>query len=75
MVTTITATDFRGFGGQCASGNAGFNGQFPGGDFSGNGESGTSTGTSSTGTWILLGASLAALLAGLLIAFFYKKKN
>ncbi|MBQ1871170.1 MAG: CotH kinase family protein, partial [Lachnospiraceae bacterium] len=62
--------NFSGFGGQSASGNAGFNGQFPG-----NGESGTSTGSSSTGTWILLGASLAALLAGLLIAFFYKKKN
>ncbi|MBQ4275421.1 MAG: CotH kinase family protein [Lachnospiraceae bacterium] len=62
--------NFSGFGGQNASGNAGFNGQFPG-----NGESGTSTGSSSTGTWILLGASLAALLAGLLIAFFYKKKN
>ena len=67
--------NFPGFGGQSASGNAGFNGQFPGGQFPGNGESGTSTGTSYTGTWILLGASLAALLAGLLIAFFYKKKN
>lgn len=67
--------NFPGFGGQSASGNAGFNGQLPNGDFSGNGESGTSTGTSSTGTWILLGASLAALLAGLCIAFFYKKKN
>jgi spore coat protein CotH len=62
-------------GGESASGNAGFNGEFPGGQFPGNGESGTSNGTSSTGTWILLGASLAALLAGLCIAFFYKKKN
>ena len=62
--------NFPGFGGQSASGNAGFNWQFPG-----NGESGTSTGSSSTGTWILLGASLSALLTGLLIAFFYKKKK
>lgn len=66
--------DMPGGGGQSASGNA--ERQFPGdGEFPGNTEAGDSTSSSSMGTWILLGSCGVALLIGLLIAFFYKKKN
>ncbi|MBQ9579563.1 MAG: CotH kinase family protein, partial [Lachnospiraceae bacterium] len=66
--------DMPGGGGQSSSGNA--ERQFPGnGEFPGNTEAGDSTSSSSMGTWILLGSCGVALLIGLLIAFFYKKKN
>ncbi|MCR5344966.1 MAG: CotH kinase family protein [Lachnospiraceae bacterium] len=66
--------DMPGGGSQSSSGNA--ERQFPGnGEFPGNTEAGDSTSSSSMGTWILLGSCGVALLIGLLIAFFYKKKN
>ncbi|MCR5374281.1 MAG: CotH kinase family protein [Lachnospiraceae bacterium] len=52
--------------GATASGNAGFNGPQ---------QENTAENTSNIMTYLLLGGSLAALLLGLGIAFFYKKKN